>query len=252
MDSVQFNTLSPNEKQLFSQFRRKINAEAARAQIKKLEYNLAEVTAGVGVLKGACADASALSLGGLCVLPCFVKQCAVYLGPERKCRLVACVGYPHGGDTTEIKVKAAKRAIKDGADEVEVTVPVAHVRGGNFAYVKKELKKLRAATKKHALRVDLECPLLTKNEIAKVCQIAVDCGVNSVKTSSGAYHGGSESEMLASVQSAVKDKCVIKAEGISSIVEMSGAIDMGASVIGSKNAAEVARTILAASETEDI
>ena len=73
MDSVQFNTLSPNEKQLFSQFRRKINAEAARAQIKKLEYNLAEVTAGAGVLKGACADASALSLGGLCVLPCFVK-----------------------------------------------------------------------------------------------------------------------------------------------------------------------------------
>ena len=148
----QFETLSQNEKLLFTQFRRKINLDASRAQVKKLEYNLCDPSAGLNVLKSACADGSSLELGGVCVLPAFVKQCSAILGAPatRKCRLIACIGYPHGGDTTAIKVKAVKRAVKDGADEVEVTVPVAHIRDGNFSYVKREIKKLKSAAKKSA------------------------------------------------------------------------------------------------------
>lgn len=250
MDTVQFGTLSQSEKLLYSQFKRKINAEAARAQIKKLEYNLTDISVGLGSLKTACADANSLEIGGVCVLPCFVKPCAAYLGIQRKSLLVACIGYPHGADTTELKVKAVKRAIADGADEVEVTVPIAHIREGNYAYVRRELKKLRSAAKKRALRIDAECSLLTKQEILRVCALAADCGVNSVKTSSGAFGGGNEIEMITDIKTAVKDKCTIKAEGVATVLEMSSAIDMGASVIGSKAAAEVARTILAAAESE--
>lgn len=248
--NAQNGTISQNEKLLYSQFRRKINTEAARAQIKKLEYNLADVTVGPGTLKSACADGNSLGLGGICVLPTFVKQCSAFLGTQRKCTLVACIGYPHGGDVTEIKVKAVKRALKDGADEAEVTAPIAQIREGNFAYVKREFKKLKKACKKHALRIDAECALLTKQEILKVCTIAADCGVHSVKTSSGAYRGGNEIQMIADIKSAVKDKCTIKAEGVATVLDMSSAVDMGASVIGSKNAAAVARAILASVEEE--
>lgn len=242
--------LSENEKILYMQFKKKINTEAAKAQIKKLEYNLADVTCGLAALKSACADGNALELGGICVLPSFVRQCAVYLGPERKCQIVACISYPHGGDSTDIKVKSVKRAIKDGADEVEVTVPVAHIREGNFSYLKRELKKLRSATKKRALRIDAECPLLTREEVIRVCKVATDCGVNSVKTSSGVYGRGNELEMISNVKNAVRDKCTVKADGIATMLEMSSALDMGASVIGSKNAADVARTILSTTELE--
>lgn len=251
MDNTASSTqYSSEEKLLYSQFRRKINAEAARAQIRKLEYNLADVSQVSAALKAACADANSLELGGVCVLPCFVRQCAAFLGEQKKCRLVACVGYPHGGATTDIKVKAVKRAIRDGADEVEVTAPVAQVRSGNFAYVKREFKKLRAASKKRALRIDAECSLLTKQEILKLCSLAADCGVNSIKTASGAYRGGCEAEMITDIKAAVKDRCAVKAEGIANVLEMSSAIDMGASVIGSKNAAEVARSILSAAESD--
>lgn len=242
--------LSENEKILYMQFRKKINTEAAKAQIKKLEYNLADVTCGISSLKSACADGKALELGGICVLPSFVRQCATYLGPERKCQIIACISYPHGGDSTDIKVKSVKRAIKDGADEVEVTIPVAQVREGNFSYLKRELKKLRSASKKRALRIDAECPLLTKEEVARVCKVATDCGVNSVKTSSGAYGRGNELEMVSSVKSAVKDRCTVKADGVATMLEMSSALDMGASVIGSKNAVSIARTILSATEAD--
>lgn len=238
-------SLSQNEKLLYSQFRRKINNEAARAQIKKLEYDLADEKSGLNLLKTACADANSLGLGAVCVLPCFVKQCAVYLGMQRKCGLVACVSAPHGGDVTEIKVKAVKRAIKDGADEAEVTAPTAHIREGNFAYVRKEFKKLRSATKNKSLRIDLQCAMFTLEELKRTCLLAAECRVNSVRLS-----GANGVERIAAVKSAIKDKCTIKSEGVATVLEMSSSIDMGATVIGSKNAADVARAIMTAAESE--
>lgn len=249
MDTVNIGTISENERLLFSQFRRKINAEAARAQVKKLEYNLADIAVGLNALKTACADANALEIGGICVLPCYIRQCSGFLGFNRKSLLIGCISYPYGGDTTAIKVKAVKRAIADGADEVEVAVPVSHVRDGNYAYVKREFKKLKKACKNKALRIDAECNMLTENELIKLCTIAAECGVNSVKTQSVSSALGSEAKLISKIKSAVKDRCTIKAEGVATILEMSSAIDAGANVIGSKNATSVARAIISSAET---
>lgn len=249
MDTVKFGSVSESERLLYAQFRRKINGEAARSQVRKLEYDLADATLGSGALKTACADAAALGLGALCVLPSWVRFCANCLGVQRKSSLVACISYPHGGETTEIKVKAVKRALADGADEAEVTIPVAQVREGNYSYLRRELKKLKRACRSKALRIDAECGLLSEQQIAKVCAVAAECGVNSVKTSSGAFGGGNEIDMINKVKSAVKDRCTVKAQGVATILEMSGAIDAGASVIGSKNAAAVARAIIDSAES---
>lgn len=248
METNNTTTTEESEKLLYTEFKKKINAEAARAQIQKLEYDLAEVTAGGALLKNACADASSLGIGGLCVLPTYVKTCAQALGRERECSLIACIGAPHGGDVTAVKVKAVKRAIRDGADEVEVTVPLSFVREGNYSYVKREFKKLRSACKKRSLRVDLGVAFLSRQEVEKVCAIAADCGVNCIRAAGKGV--GNCSETLAAVKSAVKDRCTIKAEGVSTVLEMSSAIDSGATVIGSKNAAAVARAILSASQNE--
>ena len=243
--------LSEEERELYKQFKHKLTMQSARAQIKKLEYNLADITAGLSALKTACSDASNLALGGICVAPSFVKPCAVFLGSasNRKSALVACISYPNGGDTTDIKVKAVKRAIKDGADEVEVTAPIAQIRDGNFSYVKREFKKLRSAAKKRSLRISAECELLTKHELMRLCMLAADCRINSVKAASGAY-GSDEMQVIADVRSAVKDKCTIKAEGISNVAQLSAAVDMGAGVVGCKNAPAMARYILATAEND--
>ena len=244
MDDVKFEQYTESERALYAEFKRKINLQAAKAQIRKIEYNLADVTTGLSALKAACSDANNLQLGGVCVAPSFVKSCSGYLGAtaKRKSSLIACISYPNGGDTTDIKVKAAKRAIKDGADEVEVTAPIAQIRDGNYQYVKREFKKLRSATKNKALRISAECDLLTKNEIMRLCSLAADCKITSVKTSSG--------EMVAEIRNALKDRCTIKAEGIAGVSELSNAVDMGAQVVGCKNAPAVARYILAAADNE--
>ena len=219
METNATTNVSQNEKLLYSQFRRKINTEAARAQIRKLEYDLADVRSGLNALKTACQDANALGLGAVCVMPCYVKQCSAFLGKNKKSSLVACISQPTGGDVTEVKVKAVKRAVKDGADEVDVAVPAAQVREGNYAYVRKEFKKLRSATKNKSLRVGLDCTLLTREEIVRVCSVAADCRVNCIKL---AGLGGAD--RIADVKTAVKDKCTIKSEGAATVLEMSGAV----------------------------
>lgn len=248
----EFNKFKKEEQALFEDFKRKINMQAAQAQVKKLEYNLSDVTSGLAAVKAACNDASTLQLGGVCVAPSFVKSCATFLGSsqKRKSSLIACISYPNGGDTTEIKVKAVKQALKDGADEVEVTAPIAQVRDGNFQYVRRELKKLRKAVKNRSLRISAECSLLSKHDVVRLCLIAADCHVNSVKTTSDGW--GEDGKTIAEIRSAVKDKCTIKAEGVSSVTELSAAIDMGAVVVGSKNAPAVARYILAAAKNESL
>lgn len=246
-----FDSFKKEEQTLFEDFRRRINLQAAQAQIKKIEYNLSDVASGLAAIKAACADATNLKLGGVCVAPSFVKPCAAFLGnaQNRKSSLIACISYPNGGDTTEIKVKAVKQAIKNGADEVEVTAPIAQIRDGNFQYVKREIKKLRKAAKNRALRISAESSMLGSREVIKLCLIAADCKADSVKTSSQCRDGDGE-KTIADIRSAIKDKCTIKAEGVSSVTEMSAAIDMGAVAVGSKNAPSVARYILAAAKNE--
>lgn len=249
MDEV--NNFKKDEQALYEDFKRRINLQAAYAQIKKIEYNLSDITAGLSMLKTACTDATTLQLGGVCVAPSFVKACANFLGvaAKRKSSLIACISYPNGGDTTYIKVKAVKRALRDGADEVEVTAPIAQIRDGNFQYVKREFKKLRKAAKNCSLRISAECSLLSKQDIMRLSIIAADCHINSVKTVSGAY-GGTEVQTIADIRSAVKDRCTIKAEGVTSVIELSAAVDMGAGVVGSRNAPAVARYIIAAAKNE--
>lgn len=230
---------------VYAEFRRRMTLTAAKSQIKKLEYNIAAAACDEESAKRACAEAVNLGLGAVCVLPCLVKRCFQLLSAS-EVAVVACVSYPSGGDTTDIKVKAVKRAVKDGATEVEVTAPVHFIKDGNFSCLKKELKKLKKAAKDRALRIDAECVDLTEDELIRFCRAAADCGITALKTSSDNLGAGKDGKSISIMKSAVKDRCTIKAEGVQTVFEMTAANDMGAEAFGSANAPDIARQILTA------
>ncbi len=220
--------MDDEEKLRFEEFKRKINGEAARAQVGKLEYTLTEASSDKAVIRRACQDATLLGLGAVCVLPALVKPCVSFLGADPQVSLIACISYPHGGDSTKIKVAAVKQAIKDG----------------NWNYVKREFKKLKSASKGRGIRINLESVLLTEQELVKVCNIAAAVGITALRTDSGFYGGGFDAEIVSRIKAAVKDKCTVKADNVNTLTEMQTAVDMGAGVIGSKNAVDLARLIL--------
>lgn len=232
------------EKQQFKDFKHKLNLQAAEGQVAKIEYNLLDAAVEKGTLRRACQDAELLKLGAVCVLPCFVKQCVAFLGQSPHAKLISCVSFPHGGECTKTKVYAVKHSFKDGADEVEVAAPLAFIKDENWSYVKRELKKLKKAGKNKVVRINLESPLLTREELTRLCTLCTECKITCIRISSGAYSYGFDADILSAVTAAVKDKCIVKADGISNISEMNTAVDMGAGIIGSRNAADLARIVL--------
>lgn len=229
----------------FAEFKRRRREEEARQYISKLECDLASPSIDKNFLKNTCATADSLGIGAVCVLPCFVKACVNFLGKDPKTSLIALVSSPHGSDTTKVKVVATKCAVKDGVDEVEFTAPVPQIKNANWGYVKREFKKVKAAARGRAVRVNVEAPLLTAQELAKTCGIAADAGLNCIVVASGTYGAAADEQALGAVKAAVKDKCLIKVNGAETYLQTLRLTDMGAALVGAKDAVEIARAVAA-------
>lgn len=229
------------EQKLFADFKRKLNEQSAIAQVAKLEYKLTTVKTDKSSLKREVKQADDLKLGGVCVLPCYVKACESFLGGDPQTSLIGCAGYPYGADTLPVKITAVKRAVKDGVDEVELSAPVNLIKDGNFAAVKKEFKKLKSAAKIRNLRIAFDNKYLTTEEIVKACHIACSAGITAISVP---Y----DTELLQKVKNAVKDKLTVKADNVTSLADLQTAVDLGATVIGSPCAIDLAELILKTTE----
>lgn len=236
--------LTKEEEKQFLEFKRMKRVEEAVGKVAKLECDCLYPLADRATLKQLCRDADMRALGGIVVFPAHVKPCVGYLGSDPKCSLIAAISYPYGGDTTDVKVAAVKRAIKDGIDEAEVYAPVSIIRDGNFAYFKRECKKLRKASKGRAVRVVLDTQLLSATELIKACSAAADAGVNVIR-----LNGATDADMLVRVKHAVKDKCIIKTEGAENAASFENAISLGSSLVSCKCAVELATLLLSQAQT---
>lgn len=151
----------------------------------------------------------------VCVNPVNVKDAKDYCEFKLKgtVKVVCQVGFPLGENTTEAKVFELKKAISDGADEVDVMVSVSRVKMGEWGYVKNELSRLVKAAKKHTVKAIIETSVLTKAELYKICSICVKARVDYVQTSSGFAGGGAEIETIGQIVEATGGKCKVKASG---------------------------------------
>ena len=209
----QNTVISPQERQEFDEFRRQKRVAEARAIISRIELSFTGPSADRATLRRLLKDGEKAGLGGVCVTPYLVKPCSDFLGTASAVSVAAAVSVWGGSDTTDIKVRQVRRAIRDGADAVEVTAPLSAVKEGSWGYVKREFKKLKSAAKRGTLRINLEAPLLTSQELTKLCALAVECGITCLRTAGDAFGSGADEEDLKLIKSAVKDKALIRPTG---------------------------------------
>ena len=127
--------------------------------------------------------------------------------------LVSVIGYPLGETPTEVKLYEIKKAIADGADEIDVVVAVSRIKMGDFAYIKNELSRIMKATKKKVVKIIVEASSLNKSELSKVCALCAKYKVNYIQTSTGFASGGATIEDVELIKSASQNKCEVKASG---------------------------------------
>lgn len=126
---------------------------------------------------------------GVCINPCFVAFAKEQL-KDSGVKIVTVIGFPLGANRSDVKAYEAKKAIEDGADEIDMVINISKLKDGFFDYVRQDIIAVREACQGHVLKVILETDLLTPDEIRKACEICVEAKADLVKTSTGFVKGG--------------------------------------------------------------
>lgn len=150
---------------------------------------------------------------GVCVPPFWVKRAQREIGKD-KILLVTVAGFPLGYNMTETKLDEIKRAIDNGADEVDVVWNITSFKTG-IPWTKIELAKCSKLTHDHQklLKVIIETAYLSDEEIAEACKLCADAGVDIVKTSTGFAPSGATVEHIKLMRSVLPPEVGIKASG---------------------------------------
>lgn len=160
-----------------------------------------------------CKEAKQYQFASVCVNPYRVGVARQEL-KNSGVKVCTVVGFPLGASHTSIKVMETKKAIKDGATEIDMVINIGALKDKDYDKVRKDIKKVKKACSNNAiLKVILETGMLEEKEIIKACQLAVAAKADFVKTSTGFYEKKATIEAIKIMKDTVKDCAKVKAAG---------------------------------------
>ncbi len=154
----------------------------------------------------------------------------------------AAISFPLGQTTIEVKVAKTKKAIEDGADEIDYVINIGELKMGHYDYIEKEMQSIVDVCKeRHVLsKVIFENCYLEKDEIIKVAQIAKKIKPDYIKTSTGFGTGGATVEDVRLMKEVVGDDVQVKAAGgIRDWATCQAMIEAGATRIGTSSSLKI-------------
>jgi len=177
------------------------------------------------------------------VKPCYTKITADILkGSNVKTNPVIC--FPLGYDTTEIKVAAARQAIEEGAQEIDMVLNLGALFGGDYDFVRDDIAAVVKASEGNVVKVILETGYYEDLDlIVKACQLIEEAGANFVKTSSGFASSpytnlqgetvGYTLEIIKLMRESVSDHIEVKAaQGVRRVQDAWDVVKLGATRFG--------------------
>jgi len=185
-------------------------------------------------VKKVCEEAKELGFATVCVPPYYVKHVKRALRGS-SVNIATVVGFPMGYCTIPAKVEEIKRAISDGAHEVDVVINIAAVKSRDWSYLENELESVTRMThlKGKVVKLILETGLLNEEEVLKLCQICKKVEPDFVKTSTGFHSRGASVTAVSLLRANLPRKIKIKASGgIRTFEDAQRMIDAGAERLG--------------------
>ncbi|MBM4116626.1 deoxyribose-phosphate aldolase [bacterium] len=151
-----------------------LRPDATREQVRRLAVEARALGAAAACVNAVWAPLVAAELAGSGVATC------------------AVVGFPLGADQPETKAFAARRAIREGAREIDMVLNVGALKGGEAEAVLADIRAVVEACRDGGAlcKVILETCLLTDSEKRAACRLAVQARAHFVKTSTGFGGGG--------------------------------------------------------------
>jgi len=146
------------------------------------------------------------NVAAICVFPNFVPVVKEKL-TVKSVKIASVAGsFPSSQTFRSIKVAECKMAVEEGADEIDIVLPVGAFLGNDFELVANEIRELKEAIGDKHLKVIVESGLLGDYEqIFKASMIAMDAGADFIKTSTGKTSVSATPEAAYTMCHAIKD-----------------------------------------------
>lgn len=211
-------------------------AETARDLARYIDHTLLRPEATREEILRVCEEALAYGFAAVVVNPYWVREVARRLegSAVRPCTVV---GFPLGATFSDVKVYETRRAIFEGAREIDMVINIGALKSGQGEIVEQDIRAVVEACHEFGVlcKVILETALLTEEEKVKACVLAKRAGADFVKTSTGFSKGGATIEDVLLLRRVVGPEMGVKAAGGIRDAEMArrllqaGATRLGAS-----------------------
>ena len=210
--------------------------------VKLIDHTLLRPEATAEEIERLCQEASKYGFYSVCVNPTWVAKSRQLLRgtPVKVC---AVVGFPLGAQSSEIKTLEARRALREGAQEIDMVINIGALKSKDDKLVARDIRGVvEVCIDAHAIsKVILETALLTDEEKTRGCQLAMKAGASFVKTSTGFSKAGATVEDVALMARTVAPRRlgVKAAGGVRTYADVLKMVEAGATRVGSSNSVKI-------------
>lgn len=234
--------LTREEAAEFLEFRRERRETEVSFTLAKLVIDASRREVDRGKLQKACEGAVRLRVSGVLVCPLNVAAAKKFL--KRQEIPIVCLVGGTGESLIAVKKNEAKRALKQGAEEIRLIPSYSRLAAGEFSYLKREIKRLRSAAKRAALTLSLEDHAIDEEQIALGVKAAV------AGHADGVCVRGETRYVLAAVD-AGGGKLRVEASGVENAEQLRLLIKAGAVRASSGNGEKLAEELYSALDRAD-
>ena len=199
-----------------------------------IDHTLLRPDASRADIETLCREAVEFGFATVCVNPAWVTLCVSLLSGT-DVRVTSVVGFPLGATTSDVKRYETRRAIFDGAREIDMVINVGALKSGDLALVERDIVAVTVPCRESAVlsKVIIEAALLTDDEKVTACTLAKAAGADFVKTSTGFGPGGATAADVSLMRRVVGDTMGVKAAGgVGDLQGLRAMVAAGASRIG--------------------
>ncbi|ADR36111.1 deoxyribose-phosphate aldolase [Oceanithermus profundus DSM 14977] len=202
---------------------------------KYIDHTLLKPTATPADIERLCREADEHYFYAVCVNPAFVPAAKKALGAS-PVRVAAVIGFPLGANASQIKAAEAALAVSQGADELDMVIPVGRALAGDWDAVAADVRAVREAAPGAVLKVILETGYLDEAQIRRSAEAALAGGADFLKTSTGFGPRGASIEDVRLLAEVAGGRAKVKAAGgIRTREDAWKMIEAGASRLGTSS-----------------
>src|ERR687883_1607059 len=224
---------------------------SARDWASLIDHTLLKPEATEDDIKRLCEEAARYHFASVCVNPTWVRAAACHL---RGTDVPVCtvIGFPLGATLPDVKAYEARRAILDGARELDMVINVGALKSGDDCLVEHDIRSVAEVAHEYdaICKVIIETALLSDDEKVRACLAAKKAGADFVKTSTGFSKGGATVADVALMRRTVGSELGVKASGgVKGLEDARKMVEAGATRIGASVGVKIAQEAAGARPT---